>query len=80
MGWPTAVHPTLYKSSFRPRAVRVPFRLLTEEVVLFPENPDYTYIIDMVGGVESGSDEDIQTYLKYYTNEQQRVKWGHDWP
>lgn len=53
---------------------------LTEEVVLFPENPDYAYIIDMIGGVESGSDEDIQTYLKYYANEQQRVKWGHDWP
>jgi hypothetical protein len=53
---------------------------LTEEVVLFPENPDYAYIIDMVGGIESGSDEDIQTYLKYYASEQQRVKWGHDWP
>jgi hypothetical protein len=53
---------------------------LTEEVVLFPENPDYAYIIDMIGGMESGSDEDIQTYLKYYANEQQRVKWGHDWP
>jgi hypothetical protein len=53
---------------------------LNEEVVLFPENPDYAYIIDMIGGMESGSDEDIQTYLKYYANEQQRVKWGHDWP
>jgi hypothetical protein len=53
---------------------------LTEEVVLFPDNPDYAYIIDMIGGVESGSDEDTQTYLKYYANEQQRVKWGHDWP
>jgi hypothetical protein len=53
---------------------------LTEEVVLFPENPDYAYIIDMIGGVESGSDEDIQTYLKYYAEEKDRVKWGHDWP
>jgi hypothetical protein len=53
---------------------------LTEEVVLFPENPDYAYIIDMVGGVESGSDEDIQTYLKYYADDIARVKWGHDWP
>ena len=53
---------------------------LTEEVVLFPENPDYAYIIDLVGSPESGSAEDIQTYLKYYANEQQRVKWGHDWP
>ena len=53
---------------------------LTQEVVLFPENPDYAYIIDMIGGVESGSDEDIQTYLKYYADEKARVKWGHDWP
>ena len=53
---------------------------LTEEVVIFPENPDYAYIIDVIGGVESGSNEDIQMYLKYYANEQQRVKWGHDWP
>jgi hypothetical protein len=53
---------------------------LTEAVVLFPENPDYAYIIDMIGGVESGSDEDIQTFLTYYANEQQLVKWGHDWP
>lgn len=53
---------------------------LTEEVVLFPENPDYAYIIDMIGNVESGSDEDIQTYLKYYADEKARVKWGHDWP
>ena len=53
---------------------------LTEEVVLFPENPDYAYIIDMIGGVESASDEDIQTYLKYYADEKTRVKWGHDWP
>lgn len=53
---------------------------MTEKVVLFPENPDYAYIIDLIGNIESGSTEDIQTYLKYYANEQQRVKWGHDWP
>jgi hypothetical protein len=53
---------------------------LTEEVVLFPDNPDYAYIIDLIGGLESGGDEDIQTYLKYYADEKARVKWGHDWP
>lgn len=53
---------------------------LTEEIVLFPENPDYAYIIDLIGGVESGSDEDIQTYLRYYAAEKDRVKWGLDWP
>ena len=52
----------------------------TEEVVLFPENPDYAYIIDLIGGIESGSTEDIQTYLRYYADEKARVKWGHDWP
>jgi hypothetical protein len=53
---------------------------LTEDVVLFPENPEYAYIIDLVGSPESGSAEDIQTYLKYYADEKARVKWGHDWP
>src|SRR5215211_3004429 len=33
---------------------------LTEEVVLFPENPDYAYIIDLIGGAETGSHEDVQ--------------------
>jgi hypothetical protein len=50
---------------------------LREEAVLFPENPSYAYMIDLTG---SGSDEDNQTYLKYYADEQARVKWGHDWP
>src|SRR5688572_17562877 len=52
---------------------------LTEEVVLFPENPDYAYIIDMIGGVGTASGiEDNPTYLKYYADEKARVKWGHD--
>src|SRR5829696_878997 len=53
---------------------------LTEEVVLFPDNPDYAYIIDLIGSPETGSAEDIQTYLKYYADEKDRVKWGHNWP
>src|SRR4030095_8994499 len=36
---------------------------LTEEVVVFPENPDYAYIIDMIGGVERGSTQDTPMYL-----------------
>ena len=52
----------------------------TEEVVLFPENPDYAYIIDLIGGFESGNDQDAHTYLKYYADEKARVKWGHDLP
>jgi hypothetical protein len=50
---------------------------LREEVVLFPENPGYAYMIDLTG---SGSDEDNQTYLKYYADEEHRRQWAHDWP
>jgi hypothetical protein len=50
---------------------------LREEVVLFPENPSYAYMIDLTG---SGGDEDNQTYLKYYADEEHRRQWAHDWP
>lgn len=50
---------------------------LREETVLFPENPSYAYMIDLTG---SGSEEDNQTYLKYYADEQHRRQWAHDWP
>jgi hypothetical protein len=50
---------------------------LREEAVLFPENPSYAYMIDLTG---SGSDEDNQTYLKYYADEEHRKQWAHDWP
>jgi hypothetical protein len=50
---------------------------LREETVLFPENPSYAYMIDLTG---SGSEDDNQTYLKYYADEQYRRRWAHDWP
>lgn len=50
---------------------------LREEAVLFPENPSYAFIIDLTG---SGSDEDNQTYLRYYADEEHRRQWAHDWP
>lgn len=50
---------------------------LREEVVLFPENPSYAYMIDLTG---SGGDEDNQTFLKYYADEDHRRQWAHDWP
>jgi hypothetical protein len=50
---------------------------LREETVLFPENPSYAYMIDLTG---SGGDDDNQTYLKYYADEQYRRQWAHDWP
>lgn len=50
---------------------------LREEAVLFPENPSYAYMIDLTG---SGSEEDNQTYLKYYADGQYRRQWASDWP
>ena len=50
---------------------------LREEAVLFPENPSYAYMIDLVG---SGSEEDNQIYLKYYADEKYREQWASDWP
>jgi hypothetical protein len=50
---------------------------LREEAVLFPENPSYAYMIDLTG---SGSDEDNLTYLKYYADEEHRLRWAQDWP
>src|ERR1043165_3456821 len=50
---------------------------LREESVLFPENPSYAYMIDLTG---SGSEEDNQTYLKYYADEEHRKQWALDWP
>jgi hypothetical protein len=50
---------------------------LREDAVLFPENPSYAYIIDLTG---SGSEEDNQTYLKYYADEAHRRQWAEDWP
>ena len=53
------------------------YEALREETVLFPENPSYAYMIDLTG---SGSEDDNQTYLKYYADEEYRRQWAHDWP
>ena len=50
---------------------------LREEAVLFPENPSYAYMIDLTG---SGSEEDNQTFLRYYADEKYRQQWASDWP
>jgi hypothetical protein len=50
---------------------------LREDAVLFPENPSYAYMIDLTG---SGSEEDNQTYLKYYADDEHRKQWAQDWP
>jgi len=50
---------------------------LREEAVLFPENPSYAYMIDLTG---SGSEEDNQTFLRHYADENYRQQWAIDWP
>jgi hypothetical protein len=50
---------------------------LREEATLFPEDPSYAYMIDIVG---SGSEEDNQIYFKYYADEDYRNQWKQDWP
>ena len=50
---------------------------LREEAVLFPENPSYAYMIDLTG---SGCEEDNQTFLKFYADENYRQQWASDWP
>lgn len=50
---------------------------LREETVLFPDNPDFACHIDIV---QSGSEEDILKYLKYYASEEDRREWAKCWP
>jgi len=50
---------------------------LREEAVLFPENPNYAYMIDLTG---SGAEDDTLLYMKYYADEEHRRRWAHDWP
>jgi hypothetical protein len=50
---------------------------LREEVVLFPENPSYMYGLDLLG---SGSEEDMQVYMRYFADEEYRQKWAADFP
>jgi len=50
---------------------------LIEEATLFPEDPNYAYMIDLTG---SGSEDDNQLYLKYYADDEYRLQWASDWP
>ena len=50
---------------------------LIEEATLFPEDPNYAYMIDLTG---SGSEEDNLLYLKYYADDEYRLHWATDWP
>ena len=51
--------------------------LLREPAILFPDDPNYAYHIDTIGG---GSEEDQAIYLKYYAREEDRRRWAEEWP
>ena len=50
---------------------------LREPTVLLPQVPEFSYHLDLVG---IGSEEDIETYLRYYADEQARRCWREEWP
>jgi len=50
---------------------------LREDAVLFPEDPSYVYGLDLLG---SGSDEDMQLYMKYFADNEYRQQWATDFP
>ncbi|MFZ0427736.1 MAG: hypothetical protein WAO20_06440, partial [Acidobacteriota bacterium] len=39
--------------------------------------PGFSWNIDVIG---SGSEEDTETWLRYYASEQDRKRWARDWP
>lgn len=49
---------------------------LREPTTIIPNNPDFTWHLDLVG---SGSEEDIFLYLKYYADEDTRRSWAAEW-
>jgi hypothetical protein len=50
---------------------------LREDAVLFPENPGFVYGLDLLG---SGSEEDMQLYMKYFASDEYRAEWLADFP
>lgn len=50
---------------------------LREPMVLMPENSAYSCHIDVLG---SGSEEDMNLWLKYYADEMERHQWLEQWP
>ncbi len=51
--------------------------LLREPTVVRPLDSAFAGHIDVTG---SGSEEDIQTYLRYYADEKERRMWAREWP
>jgi len=58
---------------------------LRNEARLFPENPDYAYIINLAGldlnnVIQSGEPVDIQCYLTYYATKKERKQFSRAFP
>jgi hypothetical protein len=51
--------------------------LLREPTTLFPDDPDFAFHLDILG---SCSEEDIQLYLKYYADDEERQRWAQNYP
>ncbi len=50
---------------------------LREETVIIPLDEHSAFYVDLVG---SGSDEDIQLYLRYFADDESRAQWLEDFP
>jgi hypothetical protein len=51
--------------------------LLRQETMIPPPGSGWLFHIDTIG---SGSDEDIDTHLRYYSSEEDRKRWAEDFP
>ncbi|WP_404358834.1 hypothetical protein [Methylotuvimicrobium sp. KM1] len=51
--------------------------VLREEGPVMPLDNDSAFHIDILG---SGSETDIELYLRYYADEEERHRWAQDWP
>ena len=49
--------------------------ILREPTVLMPHNQNFAGHLDIIG---SGSEEDIQLYLRYYADEEERQRWTEE--
>jgi hypothetical protein len=51
--------------------------ILRVPTALEPEDENGAWHVDLTG---SGSDEDVEAYLKYYADDDERRRWAQDWP
>ncbi len=56
---------------------RLWYEVLRDPVVILPDEPDYDCFCDLAAG---GRDEDVQLWLKYYADDEDRRRWSEAWP